>query len=78
MVHVSEKVGVRQVYESGGIVRHGIELPRDERELIKVAVLALVKSAQLAEVGRHTVGGSGALGITGQRRCVVRWVESPS
>ena len=68
---MEEKRSVRQVLEPGGIVRHDIFGSREVVGRVAVAVLTLVQTGVVAEVGAGAVGGDGPFCHAGDSRGVV-------
>ena len=68
---VRKEGGIGEVLEAGGIIAHDIGRSWDVPGLVAVAVLALVKSSDVAELCGRTIIRDGAFVNTGPRRCVV-------
>ena len=55
LLEVREEGGVRQVLQSGGVVRHDIQPSREEMASVAVAVFPLVLTSIVAQVSCRTI-----------------------
>ena len=61
-----QELGIGEMLQARGVVSHDVFHPVDEGDLGAVAVVSLVETGQLAEVGHRAFSGSAAFGVTGQ------------
>ena len=71
LFEVGKEGSVREVLKVGGIVRHDVGTSWDEEVCLAVAVLPLVGTSVVAEVGRRPVGRDRPLRHAGQGGGVV-------
>ena len=71
LFEVGEEGSVREVLKAGGIVRHDVGTSWDEEVCLAVAVLLLVGTSIVAEVGSRSVGGDRSFQHSGQGGGVV-------
>lgn len=68
---MSKEISVREVLQAGGVVRHDIEVARQEREFGAVTMESLVKARKQAKVGSRPVRGGGPFVSAGESRGVI-------
>jgi hypothetical protein len=71
-IEVGEQSVVGQVPEARAVIRHAVGGPADVEGLVKVPVLALVETAEPAEVGGWRIRREGALAVSRESWGVVR------
>ena len=71
LFEVGEKGSVREVLKAGGVVSHDVGTSWDKEVGLAVAVLPLVGTGIVAEVGRGPVGGDRSFQHPGQGGGVV-------
>lgn len=71
---VGEKGGVGEMLQAGGIVSHDIVSSWEEIRDVAVAMLSLMGTGVVAEVGSCADAGDSATGHSGHCWCVVRRV----
>ncbi len=72
LIEMGEKGSVREVLEARGIIRHDVELSWEVVGEVTVAVLPLVATGEVAQVGGGAIAGDRALVDAGDGRGVVR------